>query len=673
MADTGKIIAIVKALGVDNERLVHEEATEWLDEHITNPDSPPLDRSLSSSSSAAPADMVGSIKSALNTSDTFVANRWYTGNTIGSAITETTTGSTQSLRKNVTEGEIYRITCEGGSNGRAYYLLDKSMNIVSMADANANLKDYEIIIPSGVVVMVVQTNTVSKWTVKLIESETIRNIVNGFGCNGIIWESGGFDAYGRESANSKRIRSKTILVPDGEMILVKTEQGYAWNVVCYDKSMQYIDMLSSYISNDVYCLQLFQGTVYFRVLVKRTDDGNISAAEGSNITIFARGLDIDSAKRSYELNMTEKTDWISGRLSDTGKYSSNSKRIMSPYYFTMITDRVKYACDDGYAINYAVYDEINTDGDLNGSWLTGAGTIAPNHKYIRFMIKKTDESDITTSAADHVSIGFIDSEMINVGGNDFYGKRISFLGDSITTFAGDNPETAPDGHKIADGTYTYLGNHCRYPQNNLLTNVNNCYWKILIDSLDMVLGVNESWAGSKVSYGGQYVDADDNADVCISSQTRINHLGDNGTPDVILVNAGTNDIIQSATVGTFNTDSPASYTDEQIAALSVATFADAYRAMLIRLLKTYPGAEIVCMLPNFTSASYYSPKKADTYLEIIKEACDYFGVKWIDARAFGVSIYNLSTYLGDGVHPNAAGMSKYANDLIKKFRYDVAL
>ena len=36
----------------------------WCDENITNPDSPPLDRSLSSSSAAAPADMVGDIENA---------------------------------------------------------------------------------------------------------------------------------------------------------------------------------------------------------------------------------------------------------------------------------------------------------------------------------------------------------------------------------------------------------------------------------------------------------------------------------------------------------------------------------------------------------------------------------------------------------------------------------
>ena len=38
----------------------------WLDENITNPDSPPLDRSLFSSSAAAPADLVGNLKAVVD-------------------------------------------------------------------------------------------------------------------------------------------------------------------------------------------------------------------------------------------------------------------------------------------------------------------------------------------------------------------------------------------------------------------------------------------------------------------------------------------------------------------------------------------------------------------------------------------------------------------------------
>ena len=60
MSGTGKMIAIAKSFGA-SESKIKQEVDSWLDENITNPDSPPLDRSLSSSSAAAPADMTGNI------------------------------------------------------------------------------------------------------------------------------------------------------------------------------------------------------------------------------------------------------------------------------------------------------------------------------------------------------------------------------------------------------------------------------------------------------------------------------------------------------------------------------------------------------------------------------------------------------------------------------------
>ena len=64
---SGKIIAIAgSVLGKIAPSAIQNEVDEWLVEHITNPNSPPLDRSLSSSSSAAPADMVGDLKNAFD-------------------------------------------------------------------------------------------------------------------------------------------------------------------------------------------------------------------------------------------------------------------------------------------------------------------------------------------------------------------------------------------------------------------------------------------------------------------------------------------------------------------------------------------------------------------------------------------------------------------------------
>ena len=179
----------------------------------------------------------------------------------------------------------------------------------------------------------------------------------------------------------------------------------------------------------------------------------------------------------------------------------------------------------------------------------------------------------------------------------------------------------------------------------------------LINSLGLVLGINDSWAGSRVSNTSATDTGDVGPNRCISSMTRIGHLDDNGTPDIILVNAGTNDIGGNVTLGTFSYDDPSNYTDAQVAALDVSTFANAYRAMLIRLQKTYKSARIIVMLPNYTT-SYYNPQKEDQYCEVVKEACDYFGVPYVDMRTAGITMFNRSSYLPDGIHYNAAGMSK---------------
>ncbi len=239
------------------------------------------------------------------------------------------------------------------------------------------------------------------------------------------------------------------------------------------------------------------------------------------------------------------------------------------------------------------------------------------------------------------------------------GKRLSILGDSISTFG------VPD-QSNATGTWTYPGNRCRYPQSNLLTNVDDMYWKRIIDKYDMVLGINESWAGSRVSNSQVSDSGDLGPNRCMSSVKRISHLGENGTPDIILVYGGTNDAGANVTIGEFNTENPKNYSKEEIDGLSVETFADAYRAMLIRLMYYYPTSRIIVVLPNFTT-SYYTITNLDLYVEVIKEACDFFGIDYVDIRRAGITIYNEKTYLPDGIHPNANGHKLISEMIAGKF------
>lgn len=239
----------------------------------------------------------------------------------------------------------------------------------------------------------------------------------------------------------------------------------------------------------------------------------------------------------------------------------------------------------------------------------------------------------------------------------YIGKRCSILGDSISTYG-------VPGATNTLGTYTYAGNMCRYSQNgndSIMFDVNDTWWMRVINDLGMVLGVNESWRGTTVSTARGVSNS-------FSNQGRINHLGRNGTPDLIIVYGGTNDAGAGVELGTFNTENPINYSSAQIAALPATTFADAYRTMLIRLLKTYPHAEIVAVLPNFCT-SYYTITNLDDYVEIAREACDFFGIKWIDIRTAGINIYNLSSYLVDGIHPNAKGMMALAEKIKKQLLF----
>lgn len=264
--------------------------------------------------------------------------------------------------------------------------------------------------------------------------------------------------------------------------------------------------------------------------------------------------------------------------------------------------------------------------------------------------------------------------------SEYYNKKLSILGDSISTYGGNVSISSGDDPRYADGTWTYAGNKIRYPQSNLLTDVEKTYWKIIMNYTGMIYGVNDSIAGSRCSWNGITENDSEGANKHAACMTRIGHLGENGTPDVILVNIGTNDQGNNVDIGP-ETDteklpswydyyaSPESYTQEQIEALPVKTFKDAYRTMLVRIMWMYPSAKIICMTVNFRKNTRLD--KTDIYNEAIKDVCDMLGVPVIDTRHSGISVFELPTCYGDSTHYNAKGMQLLADTVLKAFMYYV--
>lgn len=213
----------------------------------------------------------------------------------------------------------------------------------------------------------------------------------------------------------------------------------------------------------------------------------------------------------------------------------------------------------------------------------------------------------------------------------YKGKRASILGDSISTFTGFIPDT----------------NRARYPQHNLVTDVNATWWMKTLNALGANLGVNDSWAGSTVSNFRDENENDFGPDAAMASYTRIRNLGANGTPDLIFFFGGTNDAGKMIEKGSLDN----SFAPDQ-GAYKWNSFADAYREALSRLRELYPKAEIIAMTPSF-SKGYYDNDRLSEFADLIIEICRRENIKCVDLRKSGITF----DMLPDGLHPNAEGMN----------------
>ena len=247
----------------------------------------------------------------------------------------------------------------------------------------------------------------------------------------------------------------------------------------------------------------------------------------------------------------------------------------------------------------------------------------------------------------------IDQELDNLDAKKLNGKKLSILGDSISTFQGYLPSDI-SGY---DGS-TYA----KWYPSGTVTQVQQTWWYKLCSETNMTLLRNCSWSDSECQGNG----TSSSSAQAGCSDRRISDLSDGtNNPDIVIVFIGVNDWGHGKSMGTFD------YNAEIPTNGTISNFSDAYILMLDKIMTSYPTTKIFCCtLLNTGYGNYdsYQPTPG-TYPAInrngvalyefnqtIKNICSSMGVYVIDLVECGFNFKNFTQYtIGDKLHPNEAG------------------
>ena len=235
--------------------------------------------------------------------------------------------------------------------------------------------------------------------------------------------------------------------------------------------------------------------------------------------------------------------------------------------------------------------------------------------------RKEGRAEVTAGESTWVVYNYASEAEYNYLYSLFHGKTISVMGDSISTIK----DKIPSGNALYYDNTT--GKEMTFERN---------YWGDVITRFGAAEGIDEAWSGSTIGSKA----------ASMASKDRINKLDDNGTPDVILYYGGSN---PDSSVGTFDPD--ADYAKTVDWAQSYSDTASAYAASLQRMKVTYPGAEIIAIIP------YYEQNNIPKQAEVIEQIAKHYDITTIDLRELrnqeGISPNNA-------LHPNMDGHSQIA-------------
>lgn len=382
------------------------------------------------------------------------------------------------------------------------------------------------------------------------------------------------------------------------------------------------------------------------IVFKKTDNSDFDSTDLNVMDL----LDLNDYSAFYNMGESDSVltpitnfDWYNVQYgTDTATtmlFKEATNRISTSYYPDIpiynvnIGDRVKIKLvNSGYKFKYAIA-AIDDNADIVPLYPTTWNVYDTNdidfissyHGALAVVLAHSDDSNISTSESNNISVEIIPKNYDLLKNKKWYGKTATFMGDSITA-----------GVNTSDG-YIYY----------------------------QMLAVECGFIATGMGVGGScYSVTSDYGTLHDPISTRYTNIPDS---DLICLFAGTNDYGHDTPMGT-------------IADTTDISFYGALRVVIGGLIAMYPNRRLVVMTPlhryNFGGLVYDTdPNGAgntlEDYVNAIKNVCKLYGVPVIDT--FSISGLNpmvneiYQNYVTDGLHPNAAGHKLIAERVMAYF------
>ena len=236
--------------------------------------------------------------------------------------------------------------------------------------------------------------------------------------------------------------------------------------------------------------------------------------------------------------------------------------------------------------------------------------------------------------------------------NNLKGKKISILGDSVSTYLDYSNNTKYNTTIFKNSVYYNKYDSTRDPV-HMSVQLNDTWWMQVINELELELCVNNSWSGSRI------YDIDESAGFKYRCENLHNDINDI-YPDIIIIYLGTNDFsfCHMSELGDSNINYNTVINDP------VLTSCKCYAKMLDKIVNKYPNAKVYCitLFPRLKAE-----KQPIKFNNDLKEIAKHYGCGIVDLEQYKELLdNNFKYYIEDNrVHPGKYGIDLISEAVIK--------